>query len=373
MHIKTSKQDLAIATNRLQGAISERTLANIGLKVDQGQLTLSAMDRVLAIYSEAACTTEQPGTVFVPAKLFSDVVKELPNGVTSLETKDSFLIIKAGEDKQFEIKIPVIDEMTWRDPPEFDEKRFTKLPTMKLSYMIEQMQFCVSQESPRNYGTVGYLHKTSDQTLRLVGTDGYRLSHCEITLPLPNEFLAQGVCLSKRALTELHRMCTEGFENIEIAVDHEQNTLLASLDGYKVFIRISAVKYPNYQGVLPKGALNSIEVSRQHLQGVAKRVLLASDKSRALRLLFSDNTLTLSSKTMGSSEGKELIQIDKYDGEPRKLAVNGRFLTDVFSATTSAEIEMQFKTDNNDALVILPKNEPEGCHSMHVLVPIKEN
>ena len=64
--------------------------------------------------------------------------------------------------------------------------------------MIEQVQFCVAQDSPRNYGTVAFLHKPTKETCRLVGTDGFRLSYCEVQTPVPDSFLHNGVCLTKR-------------------------------------------------------------------------------------------------------------------------------------------------------------------------------
>ena len=132
------------------------------------------------------------------------------------------------------------------------------------------------------------------------------------------------------------------------------------------------MKYPNYLGVLPGFDLTPVKVSRPYLQSVTKRVLLAADKTRAIRLCFSDSSLTLRSRTIGSSEGKENIDLEEYQGGQRELAVNGKFLTDVFSTIGSDEIVLNFRTED-DPIVVIPKKEPESCHSMHVLVPIRES
>jgi len=55
-----------------------------------------------------------------------------------------------------------------------------------------------------------------------------------------------------------------------------------------------------------------VKVQRPYLQNVAKRVLLASDKTRALQLCFSDYSLTLRSRTLGTSEGQESISLADY-------------------------------------------------------------
>ena len=372
MQLTINKKALSLATSRVQGAITERSLAQIAIKAENNTLQVAATDRVIAVYSNLECTVDQPGTVFVPARFFSDVVRELPDGDVQLATHQSHLVITASAESQFTMKIPLIEDLSWRDPPQIKSDNSANVPSEKLAYLIEQVQFCVAHESPRNYGSVGYLHKPDPDRVRLVGTDGFRLSYCEVEVSVSDLFLSGGVCLSKRALTELYRMAGEGYDQINMAISEDNTTMVASSPGYQIFIRLSAVKYPNYVGVLPKTKHEGVQVQRPQLQHVTKRVLLASDKSKALQLSFSNSSLTLSSKTMGSSEGKETIKLDDYHGPACQLAVNGKFLADVFSTTPSERLTLQFSNDE-DPMVITPRNEPEACRSKHVLVPIKES
>jgi DNA polymerase-3 subunit beta len=374
MKIKIAKSKLSNATARVQGAISDRSLAQIGIKAEKGQAHFSATDRVLAVYCNFECVVEAAGTVFVPAKLFSDVVKELPDTEVELKLTGTQLIISAGKSNEFVMKLPIMEESTWRDIPVIKTENSAEISGKKLSYMIDQVQFCVAQDSPRNYGTVAYLHKPDGETCRLVGTDGFRLSYCEINVPMPDSFLSNGVCLSKRAIAEIQRMCSEQFEKVSISISEDETTLVASVPDYQVFIRLSSVKYPNYMGVLPKKNSSSVLIGRDHLQTVARRVLLAADKSRALQLCFSDSSLTLNSKTTGSSEGREIIPLSEYHGPKFDVAVNGKFLTDIFSTTNSDNLTLHFNQENNeDPLMVVPRSEPSECRSKHVLVPIKQN
>lgn len=371
MKVKIQKPELSLATSRSQGAISDRALAHIGMKASGGKLQMSVADRVLVVFNALPCDVVKDGEVFVPARLFSDVVRELPDGAVTLEATEGFLVITAGTADEFVMKLPRIKEKDWREPPRIDLKNYADLPCEKLYYMIDQVQFCVAHESPRNYGAVGFLHRSDERKLRLVGTDGFRLSYSEMEIELPKGFLDSGVCLSKRALNELQRMCGEGFETVRLAISDDQTTMVASAPDYELYVRLSAVKYPNYQGVLPKENLVPIKISRPHLQSVTKRVLLAADKSRALQLSFADSRLTLRSRTQGSSEGMESISLGDYRGGKRDLAINGKFLTDIFSTIASEEVTLNIRTED-DPIVLVPKDEPQNCHSMHVLVPIRE-
>ena len=377
MKLTITKSLLSTATGRVQGAVTDRSLAQIGLKAADGRLHVSATDRILAVYSSLESNVETEGVVFVPARLFSELVRELPDGDVDLTRNDAFLVVTAGEDQQFTMKLPIIDEMSWRDPPSEDaefQDNSADLDAQKLNYAIDQVQFTVAQDSPRNYGSVAYLHKSEKESFRLVGTDGFRLSYCEVEQPTADGFLANGICLSKRALSELQRMCSEGFETIKVSISADETTLVAQVPDYQLFIRLSAVNYPQYMGVLPKNKMSGVLVSRGELQSVTKRVLLAADKSRALQLSFSDSSLTLNSKTMGSSECRETVSLADYHGPKFDIAVNGKFLTDVFSTTTGESVTMQFnETNNEDPIVIVPRGERAECRSRHVLVPIKQN
>lgn len=371
MKIKIRKSELSQATSRSQGAISDRTLVHLGLQALGESLHVSVADRVMVVYSDLDAEVLEEGSAFVPARLFSDVVRELPDGDVLIEVEDTFLQITAGASDEFVMKLPRIEDKEWREPPVVDTDNVADLPSDKFHYMIDQVQFCVAQESPRNYGAVGFLHKPKINQLRLVGTDGFRLSYSEIGLDLPDSFLKTGVCLSKRALNEIQRMCGEGFERIKVSISDDNTVLAAIAPGYQIYIRLSSVKYPNYQGVLPKENLTPVSISRPYLQSVIKRVLLAADKTRALQLSFEEASLTLKSRTVGRSEGMECISLQGYDGGEKDIAVNGKFLTDVFSTIGSDEVVLNIKSEA-EPIVVVPQKEPGGCSSMHVLVPIRE-
>ncbi len=71
--------------------------------------------------------------------------------------------------------------------------------------------------------------------------------YCDIKVQLPAEFLPNGVCLSKRGLIELHRLCSEGFSTVKLTISPDETTLLAEAGNYRVYIRLSTIKYPNYR------------------------------------------------------------------------------------------------------------------------------
>ena len=374
MKLTAHKNTLLSLVRKVQGALGEKNLAHIALRASNGEIHVSAADRIVAIYVSSEAKTSKEGDCFVAAKLFSDVVRELPQEEISIEAKNSFLYIRSLGETSFLMKLPQVSGLKWPKAPEMEEgPPSIQLPSDRLAYMLEQAGFCIAQESPRNYASVGYLHTPSEGELRLVGTDGFRLSYCSVkTEGLEKGFLGKGITLSKRALNELLKLCYEPEGKVSFSISHAGSVALAEVPGYKVYILLSAVKYPNYRSVLPKKLTKKIKVSRPVMQAMARRLLLAADKTRALLLSFSDLTLKLSSKTLGSTEGHENIEIKGYTGDSCELALNGKYLTDIFSTAASDNLVISFASEE-EAVSFAAESEPEGCLSEHILVPIRES
>lgn len=366
---------LNLATLRIQGVLQERSVAFVAIRADNSQtLEFAAMDRAFAIFSSFKADISEQGLIVIQAKLFSELVKELPDGPVLLSTVGKYLLVESRVNSEFAMKIPLIDDQVWQDPPTLVQGRSAELPSVKLAYMIEQVQFCVTADSTRTYGTVAYLHRPHGQVCRLVGTDGYRLSYCEIEGLLPEDFLKNGVALCKRSLSELHRMCQEGFEKVKLSLSLDETTLLAEVPDYQLYMRLTQIKYPSYYAVIPKKKMENVIVNRHQLHSTARRVLLAADKSKSLHMSFHDSALTLNSKNTGNHEGKETLPLPEYHGSPFEVAINGKYLMDVFTTVESDSLTLQFNQESNEApIVIEPKNELADCRSKHVLVPIKQH
>lgn len=376
MRVVIEKQILLTMTNRIHGGLNDKNFSQLGLKtLGKDKLQLSFKDRIMTVFCEGASRNEKDGTVFIQAKIFADMVRELPTGdVTISGEGNTHIVVTAGKKGEFEMNLPLIENMQWQNEPDLGSPNKTvQVPSSKLSYMIDQVQFCISQESSRNYGMVGFLHRPAPNKLRLVGTDGFRLSYCEIECDsLPSYFLKEsGICISKRGLSELWRMSNEGFETVSLSISEDTKTLVAGVDGYKLYILLSTLNFPNYQGVVPDYKPSALNVFCRDLQGVIRRVLLASDKNRTLKMNLKKGMLTLSSRNVGNFESHEVLGMDDYEGPSGSLSVNGKFLSDIISSTVSDSINIRFNNDDNPVLII-PVSEPKECYSQHVLVPIKD-
>ena len=316
------------------------------MKNSTSLVTFVGSDQVLSVYTTVECESQSESEVFVAGKLFSDIVRELPEALIKLETTGSKLKISSEDKGHFEMKIPLVEEINWEDVPSFSDRPKITLPSRELEKLISKVQFCIQHDSPRNYGTVGYLHESRDNQLRLVGSDGFRLSMCEVhTEESFSKLNSDGVSLSKRALLELQKMCSEAAGSLEVLADEDGASLLVkSGDSYQIHMRLSSIKFPNYETVIPKEGVFYANFERAHLSQVIKRVLLASDKSNVVELTLDQDRLKVRSRSTGEAEGEEFLNLDAYEGKAMKLTVNGRFLLEILSANQDNNMKLGVKS-----------------------------
>jgi DNA polymerase-3 subunit beta len=375
MDIEIEVSHLAQATNRMQGALSETSLPYVSMLATSSSLQFSATDRSVAVFSATPCAVRESGEVAVPARLLCSIARQLPPGRIRLQKQRNSLQISSME-MELQMRIPLLEGLSWKEAPEIKEPQaICRISSSKLSFLLGQIQGCLSQDAQQNYAAVAYFHRRGTSGLRVVGTDGFRLSYCEVAVEMSPSFLqGAGVCLSKRGVSELLRMCHEVDGEIELILFESATKLLAKAGEYHLFCSLSAVEYPNYLGVLPKGLSSQVVLSKNDLLQSIKRILLVSDKSNAVVLSFARNQFTLQAKSADASEGKESVAIDFETEKETSLVINGKFLQDALSTLSDAQVVVSFQ--NEDTPIVLFEAEATGSsmyESKHLLVPIKES
>lgn len=377
MKIQIAHKSLRSAAARCSGLMSDRSLGQICLSVEDGILTVSGSDGVLAVYSTFECESMVPKShCVVEAKFFCEIAQALPDGPVFLETQGNALCVKAGLSGEFSMKLPLIETTAWPKPPTVDSTNAAELEAEPLRYIISQTSFCLQpSETSRNYAGVGYLHRPSSSMLRIVTTDGYRLAASEYSVEgLPKDFLPAGVCLSKRVLTELDRLMAEGFASLRFVISSDHSTVKAEVPGCTLYARLSgSVKFPNYKTTIAatEGG-RELKFPARRLQQVLGRVLLAAEKTnKPVRIHMSPDRVTFEARSGGTHEGKEELVPDVPTEGDLTLTVNGKYLQDVLSTTPSESVILRI-VGPQTPVAMLPQGEPHGCRTVHVIVPIQE-
>ena len=112
MKFTCSQQTLTKALNTVSKAVTSRTtlpiLKGILMKASSdGTLTLSASDLDLSIEKKMDVNVEEEGEIVVLSKLFSDIIRKLPNEDILIEEKENNTVLIKTSYSEFTIVGPV--------------------------------------------------------------------------------------------------------------------------------------------------------------------------------------------------------------------------------------------------------------------------
>jgi len=291
MELKIGAQELAKALGRSQGIVEKKStmpvLSHVLLEAKkESQLVVSATDLDLAVSSEHACEeVTKEGALAVSARSLYDIVRALPEGSTVVlkRAANNYLELKSGPSEFRLVGLPAED---FPALPRFEKIPFVPVDPSALLEMIERTQFAVSTDETR-YNLNGVFFEPAGDKLRMVATDGHRLSLCERAVP--GEFgLKRGVILPKKGLQELKKLLGEavesGEEKPEGKLGFAENSAIFRRTGVVLSMRLIEGMFPDYRQVIPKPGDRSVKLGRDAFRDALRRIsLLSSDKAHAVK------------------------------------------------------------------------------------------
>ncbi len=338
MKIEVAKEVLLNGIQKVQNVISARSalpiLSNILIEAQQGQLKLTATDLDIGISCAISVDIQEPGIITIPAKRFSDIIKELPDDSVTINTKKNNLITI--ETKSCQFKLMGLPYEDFPKLPAFKEGGVIKLEQATLKEMLVLTSFAVSLDETR-YILNGILFKINQKNLTLVATDGKRLAVIERTLQQNTEKDLQ-LIIPLKTIHELNRnLQDEG----ELSMLLGTNQVLFDLGSAVIISRLIEGEFPDYQQVIPPEAENKIHVHREKfLLAVRRAALLSTPDYQAVKLEVFKNQLVVSKSTPDIGESREEVAIE-YQGKEIAIGFNPNYLIDVLKNLKDEKVEFE--------------------------------
>ena len=350
MELKIGVTELAQALGRSQGIVEKKStmpiLSHVLLEAKKGtDLVVSATDLDLAVSSDHRCEVVKEGALAVSARHLYEIVRALPEQTVSLKkAHNNYLEVRSGPSEFRIVGLPAEDFPTL---PKFDKVPFADVAPADLLDMIERTSFAVSTDETR-YNLNGVFFEPAGEALRLVATDGHRLSLAERAIG--SAFgLKRGVILPKKGLQELRKLLGEvleaGEEKPEAKLGFVENSAIFRRPGVVLVMRLIEGLFPDYKQVIPKAGEKLVKLGRLRLLETLRRIsLLSSDKAHAVKLDLSKGLLRVLSQNPDLGEAKEEVPVD-YAGEPLKIGFNARYLMDVLGVLKSTDVVLELADD----------------------------
>ena len=326
MKFKIEKANLINAIQTVQNVITTKAalpiLSNILIEAQGGVLKLTATDLDIGITCVIPVDIQEPGAITIPAKRFSDIIKEFPLEIINISTKKNNQVIIDSQMCQF--KIMGLGKEDFPSLPEFKDKKAIQINQGIFKQMLALTIFAVSIDQTR-YVLNGILLKISQSQLILVSTDGKRLAMAEKKLPLGVD-VELSIIVPLKTIQELNRnLKDEG----ELSLVLGSNQALFDLGGVGIVSRLIEGEFPDYQQVVPPVSENKMKVERsQFLLAVKRAALLATADYQAVKLEVFKNKLVVSKSTPDVGEFHEELAAE-YQGRELVIGFNPIYLIDI--------------------------------------------
>src|SRR5262245_21654715 len=367
MKLSTRRDLLFAQLQTVTRAASTRSavqaLSGVHVLVKGETIELRATDMEIGLRVPLEGQVDREGAVVLPARLLVDVIRALPGDEVSLELRPSEqdVEIVAGN-ATFDIRTLRLEDFPPFPEPESDGR--VQLPGKAFVETVAKVARSASRDETRPVLT-GILVSASGEDLRMVATDSYRLSVKETRLEsaLPEGFEAN---VPARALEELGRLVRDDVEEITIGV--RANQVVFQVGGVALSSRLIDGQFPNYRQLLPEAYEHELQVSRQELLEVVRRISLMAQKNAPLRLSFSEGEVRISAQTPDVGEASEPMPIP-FAGQPAESGFNPDFLLAGLESAGSSDVVLKLISPLRPGLI----ESADGSGFLYLIMPIRLN
>jgi len=358
MELSISKRDFLRGLARTHAVADRKSsmpiLSNVLLSADDsGFLRFAATDLYLAVSASAEAEIKQPGSVALSARTLFDIVKNLPEGEVKLAVdKQHAVQLRSGKIK---FRIPGMPGEDFPPLPSPGEGAFAELEVGMLSQLISLTQYSMSGDDTRPH-LAGTLFECDGKSVRMVTTDGHRLSKAEMASETGTSF---SILVPQKGIGELKRLLEDArSERKPAPVDKSERSKLsedrvsvgvATVGGNAFFrgqdvqlsVKLADEQFPPYSKVIPQSHSRRVVASRELLVDSLKRIsLVASDKSGGVRLMLEPGKLEIVSENPDVGEGSEELDVD-FAGEKVAIGFNARYLLEALAALPDDEVVLE--------------------------------
>jgi DNA polymerase-3 subunit beta len=333
---------LAVLSRGVSARSALPVLSGILLQVAGGRLDLFATDMEISIKATLTVDSEQTGDVVVPARLFADVVRNLPGEVVRVSTAgDGGMVhVEAGK-AQFSLNAWVASDFPQTSA--FDLSGGFSIAREPFVETLGKVARAASRDETRPILT-GVLVALGAGSVKMVATDSYRLSVKQSALEGGPEDEVQAI-VPVKALAEVSRLATSSDRpSIDVAIT--ENQALFGFGEVIVATRLIDGVFPNYRQLLPEAYEHELTLDRDEFLGVARRVGLLAQKNAPLRLKFlpadesNPSRLLVRAITQDVGDAHEELAVE-YEGEAFEIGFNHAYLIDGLEAVDGERVVLK--------------------------------
>lgn len=336
MKIVCQKSELLSGVNIVLKAIPAKTtmpiLECIIIDVSDGSIKLTANDMELGIETLVKGDVLEQGVIAINAKIFSEIIRKLPDSEIYLESDENFLMTIRCEKSLFHISGKSGEEFPAL--PEVERTNGMVISQFTMKELVRQTVFSIS-ENESNKIMTGELFEISNNFLRIVALDGHRIAIRKIELKEAYE--DKKVIVPGKALNEISKILSGDLEK-EVRIYFTDKHILFEFDDTLVLSRLIDGEYYRIDQMLSNDYEVKVVINKKEFLNCIDRATLLikeTEKKPIIINIQGDEFELRVNTSLGSMN--ETIDVIK-EGQDLMIGFNPKFMMDVLRVIDDEEV-----------------------------------
>ena len=338
MKLVFSKSDLNKAVGIVMKAVPTRTTMNILecilIDATTNVIKFTGNDMELGIETIVEGEIIEKGKVAIDAKLFSEIVRKLPDSEITITTDANYTSLITCEKSKFNIAGKSGDDFSYL--PAIIKDKMITLSQFQLKEVINQTIFSIAIND-NNKMMTGELFEVSDNVLKVVGLDGHRIAIRNFNLEGRADDVK--VVVPGKTLQEISKILSTDAENM-VNVYFTNNHILFEFDNTTVVSRLIEGEYFKINQMLSSDYGTKVVINKKEFIDSIDRanLLIKEGEKKPIIINITDGSLEVN---VNSAIGtlNEDIDIEK-EGKDLMIGFNPKFLLDALRVIDDETVDI---------------------------------
>lgn len=366
MKIVCSKSNLVKGVSIVSKAVPSKTtmpiLECILIDATMDMIKLTANDMELGIQTEIEGDIIERGMIAIDARIFSEIVRKLPDNEITIETMDNLQTVITCEKAKFDISGKPGDEFSYL--PVIEKEDSIEISQFTLKETIRQTIFSIS-DSESNKMMTGELFEIKNNVLRVVSLDGHRISIRKIELK--DMTADKKLIVPGKTLIEISKILSGEAESM-VSISYTNNHIVFEFDQTIVVSRLIEGEYFKIDQMLSSDYETKVRINKKEMLNCIDRatLLVKEGDKKPIIIQIGDELMELKIKSQIGSMNEEIL-ITK-EGKDLMIGFNPKFLIDALRVIDDEEITLYLMNAKAPCFI---KDEEESY--IYLILPVNFN
>lgn len=363
MKLICSKANLLKGVNIVSKAVPTRTtmaiLECILIDASINEIKLMANDMELGIETKIEGEIVERGVIALDAKIFSEMVRKLPDNDVTIETDSSFKTVISCEKSKFNIIGKSGDDFSYI--PYIERNDSIVISQFTLKEVIRQTIFSIS-DNDNNKIMTGELFEINENQLKVVSLDGHRISIR--TIELKNHYENKKVIVPGKTLQEISKIIPGSAEE-DVIIYISDNHIVFEFETTTVVSRLIEGEYFKIDQMLSSDYETKVKINKRELLNCIDRstLLVKEGDKKPIIMNITDGNMELKINSFIGSMNED-IDIEK-DGKDIMIGFNPKFFIDALRVIDEEEVSLYMVNPKAPCFI----KDEEGTYT-YLILPV---